>query len=63
MSSLVNSTLSSFSTVIVSKGGKWRPAAARRNTVDDKSTLVQVEHGDLSKAPNTCSGEFSSVVL
>ncbi|XP_013882171.1 bromodomain-containing protein 1 isoform X2 [Austrofundulus limnaeus] len=41
-------------TVIMSKGGKGRPAAARRNTVDDKNTLTRVENGDVSKTTKIC---------
>ncbi|XP_069018439.1 bromodomain-containing protein 1-like isoform X1 [Embiotoca jacksoni] len=45
------SILCGTSTVIVSKSGKGRPAAARRSTVDDKSTLVTcIENGELPKA-------------
>uniref|UniRef100_A0A3Q3G163 Bromodomain containing 1b n=1 Tax=Labrus bergylta TaxID=56723 RepID=A0A3Q3G163_9LABR len=45
-----------FSTVTVSKSGKGRPAAARRSTVDDKSTLMTcIENGEF-----TASAEIST---
>ncbi|XP_029009509.1 bromodomain-containing protein 1-like isoform X2 [Betta splendens] len=45
------SVLCGSSTVIVNKSGKGRPAAARRSTVDDKSTLMTcVENGEFTKA-------------
>ncbi|TDH09775.1 hypothetical protein EPR50_G00091930 [Perca flavescens] len=45
------SVLCSTSTVIVSKSGKGRSPAARRSTVDDKSTLVAcIENGEFPKA-------------
>ncbi|XP_065812929.1 bromodomain-containing protein 1 isoform X1 [Labrus bergylta] len=49
---------SSTSTVTVSKSGKGRPAAARRSTVDDKSTLMTcIENGEF-----TASAEISTEV-
>uniref|UniRef100_UPI0037E9B921 bromodomain-containing protein 1-like isoform X1 n=1 Tax=Semicossyphus pulcher TaxID=241346 RepID=UPI0037E9B921 len=45
------SVLCSTSTVIVSKSGKGRPAAARRSTVDDKNTLMTcIENGEFTAA-------------
>ncbi|XP_018515609.1 bromodomain-containing protein 1 isoform X1 [Lates calcarifer] len=45
------SVLCGTSTVIVSKSGKGRPAAARRSTVDDKSALrTCIENGEFTKA-------------
>ncbi|XP_039989180.1 bromodomain-containing protein 1-like isoform X1 [Xiphias gladius] len=50
------SVLCSTSTVIVSKSGKGRPAAARRSTVDDKSTLMTcIENGEFTKAAKISS--------
>ncbi|XP_051239442.1 bromodomain-containing protein 1 isoform X3 [Dicentrarchus labrax] len=49
-------SLVSFSTVIVSKSGKGRPPAARRSTVDDKSTLMTcIENGEFTKAAKISS--------
>uniref|UniRef100_A0A3B5B8J7 Bromodomain-containing protein 1-like n=1 Tax=Stegastes partitus TaxID=144197 RepID=A0A3B5B8J7_9TELE len=54
--------LCSTSTVIVSKSGKGRPAAARRSTVDDKSILMTcIENGEFSNAAKISSGERSIV--
>ncbi|CAM9279859.1 unnamed protein product [Lampetra planeri] len=40
-----------FSTVIMSKSAKGRPVAARRSTVDDKSSLTTcIENGEFAKA-------------
>lgn len=51
----------SFSTVIVSKSGKGRPPAARRSTVDDKSTLMTcIENGKFTKAAKISPGEQSN---
>lgn len=51
----------SFSTVIVSKSGKGRPVAARRSTVDDKSSLTTcIENGEFAKASDVSPGELSS---
>uniref|UniRef100_A0A8D0ALX4 Bromodomain containing 1b n=1 Tax=Sander lucioperca TaxID=283035 RepID=A0A8D0ALX4_SANLU len=45
------SVLCSTSTVIVSKSGKGRSPAARRSTVDDKSTLMAcIDNGEFPKA-------------
>ncbi|XP_059191380.1 bromodomain-containing protein 1-like isoform X1 [Centropristis striata] len=45
------SVLCSTSTVIVSKSGKGRSPAARRSTVDDRSTLMTcIENGEFTKA-------------
>ena len=56
--SLPSFPLVSFSTVIVPKSGKGRPAAARRSTVDDKSTLMTcIENGEFTKAAKISSGE------
>uniref|UniRef100_A0A3B4UQG8 Bromodomain containing 1b n=1 Tax=Seriola dumerili TaxID=41447 RepID=A0A3B4UQG8_SERDU len=50
------SVLCGTSTVIVSKSGKGRPAAARRSTVDDKSTLMTcIENGEFTKAAKISS--------
>uniref|UniRef100_A0A8P4G1C8 Bromodomain containing 1b n=1 Tax=Dicentrarchus labrax TaxID=13489 RepID=A0A8P4G1C8_DICLA len=50
------SVLCSTSTVIVSKSGKGRPPAARRSTVDDKSTLMTcIENGEFTKAAKISS--------
>ncbi|XP_026168259.1 bromodomain-containing protein 1-like isoform X1 [Mastacembelus armatus] len=50
------SILCGTSTVIVSKSGKGRPAAARRSTVDDKSTLLTcIENGEFAKAAKISS--------
>ncbi|XP_044049595.1 bromodomain-containing protein 1-like isoform X2 [Siniperca chuatsi] len=50
------SVLCSTSTVIVSKSGKGRPTAARRSTVDDKSTLrTCIENGEFTKAAKISS--------
>ncbi|XP_077600549.1 bromodomain-containing protein 1-like isoform X1 [Stigmatopora nigra] len=50
------SVLSGASTAGASKSGKGRPAAPRRNTVDDKSALTScAENGDLSHAVNMSS--------
>ncbi|XP_071314773.1 bromodomain-containing protein 1-like isoform X2 [Trachinotus anak] len=50
------SVLCGTSTVIVSKGGKGRPAAARRSTVDDKSTLMTcIENREFTKAAKISS--------
>lgn len=47
-----------LSSVIVSKSGKGRPAAARRSTVDDKSTLMTcIENGEFATAAKMASGE------
>uniref|UniRef100_A0A3Q1FC77 Bromodomain containing 1b n=1 Tax=Acanthochromis polyacanthus TaxID=80966 RepID=A0A3Q1FC77_9TELE len=49
--SSTGSILCSTSTVIVSKSGKGRPAATRRSTVDDKSTLMTcIENGEFTNA-------------
>ncbi|XP_036001568.1 bromodomain-containing protein 1 isoform X2 [Fundulus heteroclitus] len=46
-----NSIICGSSTVTVSKSVKGRPAAARRSTVDDRSTLMTcVENGEFTKA-------------
>ncbi|CAK6983889.1 bromodomain-containing protein 1-like [Scomber scombrus] len=51
------SVLCGSSTVIMSKSGKSRLAAARRSTVDDKSNLMTcIENGDLIKAATMSSG-------
>ncbi|KAF1386402.1 hypothetical protein PFLUV_G00094450 [Perca fluviatilis] len=56
------SVLCSTSTVIVSKSGKGRSPAARRSTVDDKSTLVAcIENGEFPKTAKISPGEQSSV--
>uniref|UniRef100_A0A4W6BQW2 Bromodomain containing 1b n=1 Tax=Lates calcarifer TaxID=8187 RepID=A0A4W6BQW2_LATCA len=56
------SVLCGTSTVIVSKSGKGRPAAARRSTVDDKSALrTCIENGEFTKAVKISSGERSPV--
>uniref|UniRef100_A0A3Q2ZBD4 Bromodomain containing 1b n=1 Tax=Kryptolebias marmoratus TaxID=37003 RepID=A0A3Q2ZBD4_KRYMA len=47
------SSISSSGSILC--GCKGRPAAARRNTVDDKSTLMRVENGDFSKATKISS--------
>ncbi|CAN9499047.1 unnamed protein product [Ophioblennius macclurei] len=50
------SILCSTSTVIMSKSSKGRPAAARRSTVDDKSTLMTcIENGEFTKAAKISS--------
>ncbi|XP_073328240.1 bromodomain-containing protein 1-like isoform X1 [Pagrus major] len=50
------SVLCGTSTVIVPKSGKGRPAAARRSTVDDKSTLMTcIENGEFTKAAKISS--------
>ncbi|GAA6227657.1 bromodomain-containing protein 1-like isoform X2 [Lates japonicus] len=50
------SVLCGTSTVIVSKSGKGRPAAARRSTVDDKSALrTCIENGEFTKAAKISS--------
>ncbi|XP_070763198.1 bromodomain-containing protein 1-like [Enoplosus armatus] len=50
------SILCGTSTVIVSKSGKGRPPAARRSTVDDKSTLrTCIEKGEFTKAAKISS--------
>ncbi|XP_019934736.2 bromodomain-containing protein 1-like isoform X3 [Paralichthys olivaceus] len=50
------SILCGTSTVIVSKGGKGRPAAARRSTVDDKSSLrTCIKNGEFTKAAKISS--------
>ncbi|XP_029282920.1 bromodomain-containing protein 1-like [Cottoperca gobio] len=50
------SVLCSTSTVIVPKSGKGRSPAARRSTVDDKSTLMTcIENGEFTKAANISS--------
>ncbi|XP_053282340.1 bromodomain-containing protein 1 isoform X2 [Pleuronectes platessa] len=50
------SVLCSTSTVIVSKGGKGRPAAARRSTVDDKNSLrTCIKNGEFTKAAKISS--------
>ncbi|XP_076589329.1 bromodomain-containing protein 1-like isoform X2 [Chaetodon auriga] len=52
------SVLCGTSTVILTKGGKSRPvaAAARRSTVDDKSTLMTcIENGEFTKAAKISS--------
>ncbi|KAL7402520.1 hypothetical protein ABVT39_016106 [Epinephelus coioides] len=50
------SVLCSTSTVIVSKSGKGRLPAARRSTVDDKSTLMTcIENGEFTKAAKISS--------
>ncbi|XP_074489685.1 bromodomain-containing protein 1-like isoform X1 [Sebastes fasciatus] len=50
------SVLCSTSTVIVSKSGKGRSPAARRSTVDDKSTLMTcIENGEFTKAAKISS--------
>ncbi|XP_008280391.1 bromodomain-containing protein 1-like isoform X2 [Stegastes partitus] len=52
--------LCSTSTVIVSKSGKGRPAAARRSTVDDKSILMTcIENGEFSNAAKISSDHGS----
>uniref|UniRef100_A0A3P8TUH1 Bromodomain containing 1b n=1 Tax=Amphiprion percula TaxID=161767 RepID=A0A3P8TUH1_AMPPE len=58
--SSAGSILCSTSTVIVSKSGKGRPAATRRSTVDDKSTLMTcIENGEFTNAAKISSGENS----
>ncbi|XP_031721569.1 bromodomain-containing protein 1-like isoform X4 [Anarrhichthys ocellatus] len=50
------SVLCGTSTVIVSKSGKGRSPAARRSTVDDKSTLgTCIENGEFAKAAKISS--------
>ncbi|XP_026221386.1 bromodomain-containing protein 1-like isoform X2 [Anabas testudineus] len=50
------SVLCGSSTVIVNKSGKGRPAAARRSTVDDKSTLMTcVENREFTNAAKISS--------
>uniref|UniRef100_A0A671YL72 Bromodomain containing 1b n=2 Tax=Sparus aurata TaxID=8175 RepID=A0A671YL72_SPAAU len=50
------SVLCGTSTVIVPKSSKGRPAAARRSTVDDKSTLMTcIENGEFTKAAKISS--------
>ncbi|XP_060932510.1 bromodomain-containing protein 1-like isoform X2 [Limanda limanda] len=50
------SVLCGTSTVIVSKGGKGRPAAARRSTVDDKNSLrTCIKNGEITKAAKISS--------
>ncbi|XP_067447039.1 bromodomain-containing protein 1-like isoform X3 [Thunnus thynnus] len=50
------SVLCGTSTVIVSKSGKGRPAAARRSTVDDKNNLMTcIENGEFTKAAKISS--------
>ncbi|XP_062245687.1 bromodomain-containing protein 1-like isoform X2 [Platichthys flesus] len=50
------SVLCSTSTVIVSKGGKGRLAAARRSTVDDKNSLrTCIKNGEFTKAAKISS--------
>ncbi|MEQ2164923.1 hypothetical protein GOODEAATRI_011784 [Goodea atripinnis] len=58
----MTSNLISFSTLMVSKSVKGRPAAARRSTVDDRSTLMTcVENGKFTKtAPISSDRESQS---
>lgn len=52
----------SFSPVIVSKSSKGRPVAARRSTVDDKSTLMTcIENGEFPKGAKVSSGEHNCI--
>ncbi|XP_062317862.1 bromodomain-containing protein 1-like isoform X1 [Osmerus eperlanus] len=45
------SVLCSTSTITLPKNGKGKPAGARRNTVDDKNTLITcIENGEFTKA-------------
>ncbi|XP_029379282.1 bromodomain-containing protein 1-like isoform X1 [Echeneis naucrates] len=55
------SVLCGTSTVVMSKGGKGRPAAARRSTVDDKSSLMtHIENGEFTKAAKISSEVWKS---
>lgn len=50
------SVLCSTSTVVLPKSGKGRPTAARRSTVDDKSSLMTcMENGEFTKASKISS--------
>uniref|UniRef100_A0A1A7XW84 Bromodomain containing 1 n=1 Tax=Iconisemion striatum TaxID=60296 RepID=A0A1A7XW84_9TELE len=49
------SLLCGTGSIVVSKSGKGRPAAVRRSTVDDRSTLICSENGDFSKATKISS--------
>ncbi|XP_028304047.1 bromodomain-containing protein 1-like isoform X1 [Gouania willdenowi] len=56
------SLLCSPNSLITSKNGKGRPAAARRSTVDDKSALM-IKNGEFTTSNNISSGELATRLL